>query len=84
MRHFARHIVRMVKIDINRHFPSSPVVKTPHSQGREHGFDPWLGDLRSCMLHSIAKKKREREREINTLPSLGKNGAPHQVSKILQ
>ena len=44
MRHFARHIVRMVKIDINRHFPSSPVVKTPHSQGREHGFDPWLGN----------------------------------------
>ena len=25
-------------------FPGGPVVKTPHSQCRGHGFDPWLGN----------------------------------------
>ena len=25
-------------------FPSGPVVKTPHSQRRGHGFNPWLGN----------------------------------------
>ena len=25
-------------------FPGGPVIKTPHSQCRGHGFDPWLGD----------------------------------------
>ena len=26
-------------------FPGGPVVQTPSSQCREHGFDPWLGIL---------------------------------------
>ena len=26
----------------DRDFPGGPVVKTPHSQCRGHGFDPWL------------------------------------------
>ena len=25
-------------------FPGSPVVKTPCSQYRQHGFNPWLGN----------------------------------------
>ena len=28
----------------NRGLPGGPVVKTPHSQCREHGFDPWSGN----------------------------------------
>lgn len=33
-------------------FPDGPVVKTPWSQSRVvHGFNPWSGDLRSCILH---------------------------------
>ena len=27
-----------------RAFPGSPVVKTPHSHHRGHGFDPWSGN----------------------------------------
>ena len=29
----------------SRDFPGGPVAKTPHSQCREPGFDPWLGNL---------------------------------------
>ena len=29
-------------------FPGGPVVKTPHSQCREPGFDPWSGDWILC------------------------------------
>ena len=28
---------------VRRDFPGGPVVKTPHSQCRGHGFDPWSG-----------------------------------------
>ena len=36
-----------------RDFPGGAVVKTPGSQCRGHGFDPWSG---SHMPHSAAKK----------------------------
>ena len=28
----------------NRDFPGGPVAKSPHSQGREPGFNPWSGN----------------------------------------
>ena len=31
-------------------FPGSPVVKTPPSQSREHGFDPWSGNYRASQV----------------------------------
>ena len=38
-------------IDIKlRDFPGSPVVKTPCSQRKGHGFDPWVRKLRHHML----------------------------------
>ena len=32
------------KIYSLRDFPGGPVVKTPHSQCRGHGFHPWSGN----------------------------------------
>ena len=37
-------------------FPGGPVVQTPSSQCREHGFDPWLGILPAAW-HGQKKKK---------------------------
>ena len=35
--------IKMLKtLYILRNFSSNPAVKTPHSQGKGHGFDPWL------------------------------------------
>ena len=31
-------------------FPGGPVVKDPRFHCRGHEFDPWSGELRSCML----------------------------------
>ena len=39
-----------------RDFPGSPVVKTLWFHIRGHGFDPWLGNLRSHM-HGQEKEK---------------------------
>ena len=36
-------------------FPGSPVVQTLHFHCRGHGFEPWLGKLRSCTPHGTAK-----------------------------
>ena len=30
--------------ELSRDFPGGPVVKTPHSQCRGPGFDPWSGN----------------------------------------
>ena len=38
----------------SRDFPGVPVVKTPFSQCRGHGFDPWVRELRSHMPHGVA------------------------------
>ena len=37
-----------------------PVVKTPCFQCRGHGFNPWLGNLRSQRPHG-AREKKEKE-----------------------
>ena len=37
-------------------FLGIPVGKTPHSQWRGLGFNPWSGNLRSCMPLGAAKK----------------------------
>ena len=31
-------------LEKKKEFPGSPVVKTPCSQSRGHGFNPWLGN----------------------------------------
>ena len=41
-----------------KEFPGRPVVKTPCFYCTEWGFDPWSRELRFCMLHSVAKKKK--------------------------
>lgn len=43
-------------------FPDGPGVKIPCFQSRGHGFNPRWGELRSCMLHSMAKKKRKKNK----------------------
>ena len=40
-----------------RDFPGGPAVMTPHFHCRGHGFDPWLGELRSHMPCGKRKKK---------------------------
>ena len=40
----------------HRDFPGGPVVSTLCFHCRGHGFDPCLGNLRSCKLHGTAKK----------------------------
>ena len=43
-------------------FPGRPVVMTPSSQCRGHGWlDPWLGELRSHMLHGADRRKKSLE-----------------------
>ena len=37
-------------------FPGGPVVRTPCFHCRGHRFDPWSGNLRSCMPCGAAKK----------------------------
>ena len=39
-----------------RDFPGGPVVKTPSSQCRGRRFKSLVRELRSHMLHSVAKK----------------------------
>ena len=39
-----------------RAFPGGLVVSTLRFHCRGHGFDPWLGELRSCKPCSTAKK----------------------------
>ena len=41
----------------NTEFPGSPVVRILHFYCRVHRFDPWMGELRSHVLHDVAKKK---------------------------
>ena len=36
-----------------------PEVKTQRFHWRGHGFDPWLRNLRTHMLHGVAKKKKK-------------------------
>ena len=45
-----------------RDFPGGPVVKTPFSQGRGHGFDPQSGnqDPTCCMVQPKKRKKKEQ------------------------
>ena len=51
-------------------FPGGPVVKTPHSHCRGHGFDPWSGKLRSHMPCGSAKSKN-RYIHSNTIKHYG-------------
>jgi len=39
-----------------RDFLGVPVVNAPRFQCRGYGFDPWSGELRSCMLQGMTKK----------------------------
>ena len=48
--------VRTIKVE--RDFPGGPVVKTLHSHCRGHGVRSLVG-VRSCMLCSLAKKKKK-------------------------
>jgi len=49
-----------------RDFPGGPVVKTPFSQGRRHGFDPRSGnqDPTCCMVQPKKRKKRTNPSEV--------------------
>ena len=40
-----------------REFPSSPLVETPSFHCMGHRFGPWVGGLRACMLHCLAKNE---------------------------
>ena len=40
-----------------RDFPDGPVVKTPCSQCREHGFDPWSGK-KDSECHIVQPQKK--------------------------
>ena len=44
------------------------MVNTLHFHGRGLGLDPWLGNLRSCMLCSTAKKikKKKKKKKYNS------------------
>ena len=46
------------------------MVKTPQSHCGGHGFDPLVGELRSCMPHSTAKKKKKAMWRGNQVDSL--------------
>ena len=54
-----RESVKMVKW---RDVPGRPVVKTPRSQCRGHGFDSLVRELRSRMLSSMGPKKKKKKR----------------------
>ena len=47
-----------------RDFPGGPVVNTPCFQCRGPDFDPWVGELKSCMPHSVAKKKKRKNEKV--------------------
>ena len=47
-----------------RDFPGSPVVKTLSFYCRGHRFWSLIGELRSCMPHGTAKKKKNEESKI--------------------
>ena len=52
-------------------FPGSPVVKTPCSQCRGHGFDPCLGNWDPTYSAAFAPtKKRMNELHVNLILSL--------------
>ena len=38
----ATNLVKVILL-VKMSFPCGPVAKIPHSQFREHKFDPWLG-----------------------------------------
>ena len=40
-------------------FPGGPVVKTPRSQCRGHGFNPWWGKIPHAMWCGQKKKKEK-------------------------
>ena len=42
---------------MNQGLPGGLVVKAPCFHCRGHGFNPWSGNLRSCMLLSEEKKQ---------------------------
>ena len=41
-------------------FPGGPVVKTLCFQRTGHGFNPWSGELTSCMPRSAAEAKQNK------------------------
>ena len=41
--------------------PGGPVVKTPRFHCRGRRFDPLVGELRSRMPHSVAKKLKKKK-----------------------
>ena len=51
-----------------RNFPGGPVIKNPHCHCRRHRFNPWSGELRSCMPCGMAKiNKMEVEFSIKSI-----------------
>ena len=52
--------LKMALNNINRDFPGSPVVKTPHFQSRGCGFVPFASCLRSVPASGSGKKLRQR------------------------
>ena len=49
--------------EMNRDFPSGPVVKTPHFSYRGQGFDPWSGNWDpTCQVVWPKKKKKKRNK----------------------
>ena len=48
-----------------------PVVKTPCFQCRGHGFNPWLGNLRSQRPHGAREKKEKEQIMCSRLATQG-------------
>ena len=48
----------------NNAFPGRLGVKTSWFHGKEHGFNPWLGELRSCTPQGMAKKNEYNSKNI--------------------
>ena len=46
-------------LPLNWDCPSGLVVRTPYSQGRGHGFSPWLGKIPYAQWPGQKKKKKK-------------------------
>ena len=47
-----------------RDFPRGPVVNTPCFQCRGPEFDPWVGELSSCMHTQRGQKKKKKSEKL--------------------
>ena len=48
-------------LPLNWDCPSGLVVRTPYSQGRGHGFSPWLGKIPYAQWPGPKKKKKKKK-----------------------